>query len=55
MRVVGWILKIYCNLVETGETKDNWENFKTFQDKVLEEINKGVKNECANVMDVVKK
>ena len=39
MRVVGWILKIYCNLVETGETKDNWENFKTFQDKVLEEIN----------------
>ena len=41
MRVVGWILKIYCNLVETGETKGNWENFKTFQDKVLEEINKG--------------
>ena len=41
MKVVAWILKMYCNLVETKEAEDNWESFKTFQDEVLEYINKG--------------
>ena len=41
MKVVTWILKMYCNLVETKEAEDNWESFSTYQNFVLNKIKEG--------------
>lgn len=38
---VTWILKIYCNLIRTGEAENDWEEYFKFQDMVLRKINKG--------------
>lgn len=37
---VTWILKIYCNLIRTGEAENDWNDFFEFQDEVLKSINK---------------
>ena len=29
---VTWILKIYCNLIRTGEAENDWEEYFKFQD-----------------------
>ena len=41
MKVVIWILKMYCNLVETKEAEDNWESFSAYQNFVLNKIKEG--------------
>lgn len=36
---VTWILKIYCNLIRTGEAENDWDKYFKFQDMVLQKIN----------------
>ena len=38
---VTWILKIYSNLIRTGEAENDWGEYFKFQDMVLRKINKG--------------
>lgn len=40
MRIVPWILKIYCNLVREEFAKNNWDSYFKYQNLVLVEINK---------------
>lgn len=39
MITVGWILKIYANLIRTGEAENDWDKYFKFQDMVLQKIN----------------
>jgi len=36
---VTWILKIYCNLIRTGEVENDWDKYFKFQDMILQQIN----------------
>jgi hypothetical protein len=38
MRIVPWILKIYCNLVRAGFAKNSWDSYFKYQNLVLSEI-----------------
>jgi hypothetical protein len=40
MRIVPWVLRVYCHLVKAGFAKDSWESYKKYQDLVLKEMNK---------------
>lgn len=40
MLTVGWILKIYANLVKTNEAENDWNEYFMFQENVLQQINK---------------
>ena len=35
---VTWILKIYCNLIRTGEAENDWGEYFKFQEMVLKQI-----------------
>ena len=35
---VNWILKIYCNLIRTGEAENDWGEYFKFQEMVLKQI-----------------
>ena len=41
---VTWILKIYCNLIRTGEAENDWGEYFKFQEMVLKQI-RGINNE----------
>ena len=41
---VTWILKIYCNLIRTGEEENDWGEYFNFQEMVLKQI-RGINNE----------
>lgn len=38
MRIVPWILRLYCNLVRAGYARNDWDSFQKYQNLILTEI-----------------
>ena len=40
VRIVPWILRVYCHLIRAGFMKNDWDSYLKYQTLVLKEMNK---------------